>query len=146
MGEDTLEEDKKIVIELASEYLEKSNKPFGDKRDASSCKIIVINQDFEPLRFIRHFHAWKPKKGLTFENENIEIEIEKPKSVVNLTNTYTYEELSDKQDLPNGVDPLRLEEFLRSEDFPKVFGCSKEEYFQKPKWKQFEMKKQTKLF
>eukprot|EP01091_Cochliopodium_minus_P019919 TRINITY_DN8535_c0_g1_i1.p1 TRINITY_DN8535_c0_g1~~TRINITY_DN8535_c0_g1_i1.p1 ORF type:complete len:908 (+),score=271.36 TRINITY_DN8535_c0_g1_i1:1-2724(+) len=147
-GEDTTEEDRKIVTELALEYVEKSNKPFGDKRDPSTCKIFLVNQGYEPLRFTRYFQSWKPSKnGICLDNkEKVEIEIEKPKITLSTDSTYSYAQLSDKGDLPPGVDPLRLEEFLNAEDFPKVFGMTKEEYFQKPKWKQFELKKTTKLF
>lgn len=58
------------------------------------------------------------------------------------------EHLIDKtvEELPEGVDPLKKEYYLSDEDFHDIFGKSKEEFYQMPKWKQQNEKKQHGLF
>ena len=147
LGKETSEEDKKIVTDLALEYVEKSNKPFGDKRDPSSCNVFLVNQDEEPLRFTQYFQSWKTSNDLPpLLNPPTVVEVEKPSLRKATSKKFSYVDLSDKGDLPEGVDPLNLEQHLEDGEFPKVFGMSREEYFKKPKWKQMELKKLTKLF
>uniref|UniRef100_A0A8D2LGM7 Villin like n=1 Tax=Varanus komodoensis TaxID=61221 RepID=A0A8D2LGM7_VARKO len=49
-------------------------------------------------------------------------------------------------DLPEGVDPTRKEWYLSDEDFYDIFGKTKDEFYQMPKWKQQNEKKQHGLF
>lgn len=107
----------------------------------------MVNEGDEPLRFTRHFQAWKSKNSLPpLLNPPSLSEIEKPKFIKLTSKSFSYDQLSDKGDLPEGVDPLNLELHLDEGEFPKVFGMTKDEYFKKPKWKQMELKKLTKLF
>ncbi|XP_063777858.1 villin-like protein [Pseudophryne corroboree] len=50
------------------------------------------------------------------------------------------------EDLPDGVDPSRKEMYLSDEDFAKILGMPKAQFYQLPKWKQQNMKKQYYLF
>nr|XP_020662004.1 villin-like protein [Pogona vitticeps]XP_020662005.1 villin-like protein [Pogona vitticeps] len=49
-------------------------------------------------------------------------------------------------ELPEGLDPTKKEYYLSDEDFHDIFGKSKEEFYQMPKWKQQNEKKQYGLF
>uniref|UniRef100_A0ACB8FW99 Uncharacterized protein n=1 Tax=Sphaerodactylus townsendi TaxID=933632 RepID=A0ACB8FW99_9SAUR len=49
-------------------------------------------------------------------------------------------------DLPEGVDPTKKEYYLSDADFCDIFGKTKEEFYQMPKWKQQNEKKQFGLF
>ena len=147
-GQDTSTEERKLVMELAMEYVEKSDRPFGDTREKEKCNVVNINQGEEPLRFTQHFQAWKPY-NVSLEKKR-KAAMHSNKTALSVLNyfgqTYSYAKLSDKDDLPLGVDPTKLEEYLDPQDFPQVFGMSKEDYFALPKWKQTALKRGTKLF
>ncbi|NXD39893.1 VILI protein, partial [Copsychus sechellarum] len=49
-------------------------------------------------------------------------------------------------ELPEGVDPTKKECYLSDADFHDIFGKSKDEFYQMPKWKQQNEKKQFGLF
>ncbi|XP_073437576.1 villin-like protein isoform X1 [Dendrobates tinctorius] len=50
------------------------------------------------------------------------------------------------EDLPDGVDPTKKEMYLSDGDFANIFGMPKAEFYQLPKWKQQNVKKQKGLF
>ncbi|KAJ3410340.1 hypothetical protein HDV05_003870 [Chytridiales sp. JEL 0842] len=54
---------------------------------------------------------------------------------------YTVAELQKKDNLPLGVDPTRAEEYLRQDEFEKLFKTTLEVYASYPQWKQKELKK-----
>lgn len=54
---------------------------------------------------------------------------------------YTIEELRNKDDLPLGVDPAHLENYLSESDFKKYFKTTLETYKSYPEWKQSDLKK-----
>ncbi|XP_072858928.2 villin-like protein [Pogona vitticeps] len=62
--------------------------------------------------------------------------------------SYPREMLINKtvDELPEGLDPTKKEYYLSDEDFHDIFGKSKEEFYQMPKWKQQNEKKQYGLF
>lgn len=45
-----------------------------------------------------------------------------------------------------GVDPSCREQFLNDEEFLEVFGMSKAEFAEQPKWRQMAAKKEKELF
>ncbi|XP_025033414.1 villin-like protein, partial [Python bivittatus] len=49
-------------------------------------------------------------------------------------------------ELPEGVDPTQKEYYLSDPDFYDIFGKTKHEFYQMPKWKQQNEKKQYGLF
>lgn len=55
--------------------------------------------------------------------------------------SYTLETLKKKDELPLGVDPARVENFLSPAEFQKVFKMDKAEFDASPAWKKAEMKK-----
>ncbi|KAM4028587.1 villin-1-like isoform 2-T2 [Anomaloglossus baeobatrachus] len=50
------------------------------------------------------------------------------------------------EDLPDGVDPSKKEMYLSDADFANIFGMPKAQFYQLPKWKQQNIKKQYGLF
>ncbi|XP_068092060.1 villin-1-like [Hyperolius riggenbachi] len=50
------------------------------------------------------------------------------------------------EDLPDGVDPSKKEMYLSDGDFANIFGMPKAQFYQLPKWKQQNVKKQNGLF
>lgn len=61
---------------------------------------------------------------------------------------YPYEQLSgkSKEDLPEGVDATKLEDYLSEDEFVTYFKMTREEYEKKPKWKKTGLKRAAKLF
>ncbi len=59
-------------------------------------------------------------------------------------NTYPYSVLLQKE-LPEGVDPSKLETYLSEGDFHAVFDVSKQEFYRYPEWKQKELKSKVYL-
>ncbi|XP_072269487.1 advillin-like [Pyxicephalus adspersus] len=66
----------------------------------------------------------------------------------NGANVFNKELLINKnaEDLPDGVDPTRKEMYLSDSDFANIFGMPKAQFYQLPKWKQQNIKKQNGLF
>jgi len=61
------------------------------------------------------------------------------------TSHYSYDVLT-KKPAPVGVDTSKLEVYLSTVEFSKVFGMSKTDFSILPKWKQVSLKKQKGLF
>jgi len=61
-----------------------------------------------------------------------------------ITQFFSYEELAGV--FPDGLDPIRKEEYLNDADFTKHFGCSKADFKAQPKWKRDAAKKKVNLF
>uniref|UniRef100_A0A663M6M5 Villin like n=1 Tax=Athene cunicularia TaxID=194338 RepID=A0A663M6M5_ATHCN len=153
-------------IASAKEYLK--THPAG--RDLAT-PIILVKQGYEPLNFTGWFNAWDPYKwsvscwkspvvctraqrclkGVTV-SEHILCgawnEIFSASCVPNGGGIYSREVLMNKtvDELPEGVDPTKKEYYLSDADFHDIFGKSKDEFYQMPKWKQQNEKKQCGLF
>uniref|UniRef100_A0A8D0G2V4 Villin like n=1 Tax=Sphenodon punctatus TaxID=8508 RepID=A0A8D0G2V4_SPHPU len=71
-----------------------------------------------------------------------------PSQVANGNEAYSREVLINKtmDELPEGVDPTKKEYYLSDADFYDIFGRSKDEFYQMPKWKQQNEKKEHGLF
>lgn len=69
-------------------------------------------------------------------------------AVTNGNGAYPREVLINKtvDELPEGVDPAKKEYYLSDADFHDIFGRSKDEFYQMPRWKQQNEKKQHGLF
>ncbi|XP_056611665.1 villin-1 [Triplophysa dalaica] len=53
---------------------------------------------------------------------------------------------SQAEELPEGVDPTRKEEYLSNEDFALIMGVSRMDFYAMPEWKQLNIKKAKGLF
>uniref|UniRef100_A0A8C8SR12 Villin like n=1 Tax=Pelusios castaneus TaxID=367368 RepID=A0A8C8SR12_9SAUR len=71
-----------------------------------------------------------------------------PSLVTNGNGVYSREVLINKtvDELPDGVDPTKKEYYLSDADFQDIFGRSKDDFYQMPRWKQQNEKKQYGLF
>ncbi|CAM4597710.1 villin-like protein isoform X1 [Lepidochelys kempii] len=69
-------------------------------------------------------------------------------AVTNGNEAYPREVLINKtvDELPEAVDPAKKEFYLSDADFHDIFGKSKDEFYQMPRWKQQNEKKQHGLF
>ena len=155
----------------AQEYLK--SHPAGRDLDTP---ILVVKQGFEPPTFTGWFHAWDPQKwsgGKSYDQlkaelgtatDLIEITVDLTKPTSNQTNssnstqganlprpvteTFPPEKLVNVQteDLPDGVDPTRKEDYLSNDDFKLIMGISRNDFYALPSWKQLNLKKKMGLF
>uniref|UniRef100_A0A8C0B9E4 Villin like n=1 Tax=Buteo japonicus TaxID=224669 RepID=A0A8C0B9E4_9AVES len=133
------------AIASAKEYLK--THPAG--RDLAT-PIILVKQGYEPLNFTGWFNAWDPYKWSVSCWKSPVVSTYNSSSCVvpNGEGIYSREVLMNKtvDELPEGVDPTKKEYYLSDADFHDIFGKSKEEFYQMPKWKQQNEKKQCGLF
>ncbi|CAI9540027.1 unnamed protein product, partial [Staurois parvus] len=165
IGKSSNEYEKNESLTSAKEYLK--SHPAG--RDLST-PIITVKQGHEPPTFTGWFNAWDSHKWSqphrkgnlpvsngnhtaandtatngTPSNSNPVVEAF-PQS--NGSNVFNKELLINKnaEDLPDGVDPSKKELYLSDSDFANMFGMPKAQFYQLPKWKQQNIKKQHGLF
>ncbi|KAF1405629.1 Villin-1, partial [Spheniscus humboldti] len=159
IGKSANESEKEAAAVMVQEYLR--SHPSG--RDLET-PIIVVKQGHEPPTFTGWFLAWDPliwadKKSY----EALRAELGDESSLGQLTSVLTSRQevftttttlLPDKletfpldvlvntsaEDLPQGVDPSR------KEDFQAVFGMSRSAFSNLPLWKQQKLKKDKGLF
>uniref|UniRef100_A0A663M5Z2 Villin like n=1 Tax=Athene cunicularia TaxID=194338 RepID=A0A663M5Z2_ATHCN len=128
-------------IASAKEYLK--THPAG--RDLAT-PIILVKQGYEPLNFTGWFNAWDPYKwsdGKSYE------EMKNSLGDVSAISEIKAMEVSQPLQQPNLTFPcslLPLQYYLSDADFHDIFGKSKDEFYQMPKWKQQNEKKQCGLF
>jgi supervillin len=165
-GCETSLDDKMIITELCVDLVSKTQR--------GECPVWLIDEGEEVMEFTRFFQvmmlgfrnvnfklisnlqAWDPsllkssKKNVVI-GDPLAISAAPPLLSSNEIlskkgRKFALAALLDKDFLPEGVDPKKLELFLREEDFPSVFKCTHEEYFALPGWKQTELKKTSVLF
>uniref|UniRef100_A0A8C5LU75 Advillin n=1 Tax=Leptobrachium leishanense TaxID=445787 RepID=A0A8C5LU75_9ANUR len=163
IGAEANDEEKKEAIAISQEYL----RTHPSNRDLET-PIIIIKQGFEPPVFTGWFLAWDPHKwsgGKTYEELKKELgdataisRITRDMNGVALSPTspspsttyqcFPIETLKGKQkeELPEGVDPAKRENYLSDRDFVSVFGITRGEFCALPSWKQLNMKKQLGFF
>ncbi|XP_069052338.1 villin-1 [Lepisosteus oculatus] len=164
VGKGANETEKKEVVVTAQEYLQ--THPGGRDPDTP---IILVKQGFEPPTFTGWFLAWDPHKwsdGKSYEELKAElgnssaiieitVDMMKPNHKADNINmssavlpTFPAEKLVNCQveDLPEGVDPSRREEYLSNNDFTDVLGMTRPEFYAMPLWKQKNLKKAKGLF
>ncbi|XP_053564187.1 advillin [Bombina bombina] len=161
IGSDANEVEKKEAPVTAVEYLK--THPGG--RD-SETSIIIVKQGFEPPIFTGWFLAWDPHKwsgGKSYEE--LKKELGNAAAITKLTQDmnglspstptpsnsyqcYPLDALQWKQtdELPEGVDPTKKENYLSDQDFISAFGVTRGEYSALPTWKQLNVKKEKGLF
>lgn len=61
------------------------------------------------------------------------------------TSEYSYAVLTSNK-VPEGVDRLRMEEYLSDEEFARVLRMPREAFLKLPAWKQTTLKKEARLF
>ncbi|KTG11707.1 hypothetical protein cypCar_00020363 [Cyprinus carpio] len=171
IGKGANDKEKHDAVVTAQEYLK--SHPAGRDLDTP---ILVVKQGFEPPTFTGWFHAWDPQKwsgGKSYDQlkaelgtatDLIEITVDLTKPTSNQTNssnstqganlprpvteTFPPEKLVNVQteDLPDGVDPTRKEDYLSNDDFKLIMGISRNDFYALPSWKQLNLKKKMGLF
>ena len=58
---------------------------------------------------------------------------------------YTWEELQERP-LPEGVDPMKIEQYLEDDEFMRILAMTREEFAGLPAWKQVNVRKEKGLF
>jgi len=136
VGSDTTPEDEVEGTNAALGLAERAN----DGRSPMT-PVVVVHQGKEPLRFRACFTDWKlapPSKDKTDEKA--------PEKEDDETKYYTYEQLLDRENLPDSVDESQLEAYLTDDEFETVFGMRRSMFVSFPEWKQTELRIQKHLF
>uniref|UniRef100_A0A3Q3KBB3 HP domain-containing protein n=1 Tax=Monopterus albus TaxID=43700 RepID=A0A3Q3KBB3_MONAL len=100
----------------------------------------------EPLTFTNIFPYWEKDTSISsmVGHSNKVILVQEALSELS-RQQYSIEELTRKP-LPEGVDPLRLEDYLSDQDFKTLLEMSRVEFNALPNWKQKNLKKSKCLF
>ncbi|XP_029566748.1 villin-1-like isoform X1 [Salmo trutta] len=170
LGKGANQIEKENVVPTAHEYLR--THPGGRSMDTP---IVLVKQGFEPPTFTGWFHAWDPhmwsggksyqelKAELGDATDIIQITVDRTTSNSTQKNsknigepllsptvgaTFPADKLLNRQteDLPDGVDPTKKEEYLSNDDFALILGVSRVEFYSMPTWKQQNLKKEKGLF
>uniref|UniRef100_A0A668ADF5 Supervillin d n=1 Tax=Myripristis murdjan TaxID=586833 RepID=A0A668ADF5_9TELE len=101
----------------------------------------------EPLTFTNIFPYWEKDPAITAQAEGSKNKVTLVKEALSKLSKqqYSIEELTRKP-LPDGVDPLRLEDYLSDQDFKRLLEMSRVEFNALPNWKQKNLKKSKGLF
>ncbi|XP_076119826.1 villin-1 [Alosa pseudoharengus] len=170
IGKGANEKEKQEAVVTAQEYLR--SHPAG--RDVNT-PILMVKQGFEPPTFTGWFHAWDPHKwsdgksymqlkselgdatniiqiSMEMTNSNNFNSTNKKESSISMVPTTRPAFPADKlinclaEDLPEGVDPTKKEEYLSNEDFTLILGMARMDFYSMPDWKQQSLKKKKGLF
>ncbi|XP_035525445.1 supervillin [Morone saxatilis] len=99
----------------------------------------------EPLTFTNIFPYWEKDTSIASKNSKSKVMLVKEELSKLSKQQYSIEELTSKP-LPEGVDPLRLEDYLSDQDFKTLLEMSRVEFNALPNWKQKNLKKSKGLF
>ncbi|XP_078408815.1 villin-1-like [Cetorhinus maximus] len=165
IGEGANQKEKGESVVTAQEYLN----THPSNRDPDT-PILIVKQGFEPPTFTGWFMAWDQHLWNDGRYEEMKTELDDPRVIDELIDdmkkiqishnydsvssakeylkTYPAEELLNKlpEELPEGVDATRREEYLSDEDFQKVLNVSRMKFNAMPEWKQRNLKKEKGLF
>jgi len=154
IGKGANTEEKSKSLATALEYIKTD--PSG--RTVQDTVIVQLKQGFEPPNFTAHFIAWDPEKwsnGKTYEQLKAEamasgntaaLETSVEAALSKLTTSVYPLSALIGQDIPEGVDPTKKEQYLSNEEFQQVFGISKAEFNGMPAWKTVGLKKKVNLY
>uniref|UniRef100_A0A7N8X2F8 Supervillin d n=1 Tax=Mastacembelus armatus TaxID=205130 RepID=A0A7N8X2F8_9TELE len=133
--------ERKCAMETVLQYCKEKNPrrpPLG----------YLVLAGCEPLTFTNIFPYWEKDTSITLTNKVILVK----EALSKLSKQqYSIEELT-KKPLPEGVDPMRLEDYLSDQDFKvghlknTLFEMSRVEFNALPNWKQRNLKKSKCLF
>lgn len=125
---------------------------------------MQIKQGYEPPNFTAHFPGWNPDKwsqGKSYNDLKAELmagggaaaaavlgqDVGEALAVYSDDRRVDYATLILPADqLPEGIDATRREQYLTDEDFEKYFKMTKADFNALPKWKANGLKKKVKLF
>lgn len=146
--------------ETANEYIERAEDREG------ICPLYIVEAFKEPVEFSLYFHGWDWKDRSKLNIESLEkiivqvvgnpleegkvIEVVSPDHILEDEEEeegefVDYDRLTEKP-TPPGLDSTKLESYLSSKDFRRVFEMTKAEFYQQPRWRQTQLKKEKQLF
>ncbi|XP_049614966.1 supervillin [Syngnathus scovelli] len=110
-------------------------------------QAYLVMAGCEPLTFTNIFPYWKKDPSVASKTTGSKNKVTLVKEVLSKLSKlqYSIEELT-RSPLPDGVDPLRLEDYLSDQDFKKLLEMSRVEFNALPNWKQKNLKKSKGLF
>ncbi|XP_068161262.1 supervillin [Antennarius striatus] len=132
--------ERKCAMETVLQYCKEKN----PRRPPLAYLVLA---GYEPLTFTNIFPYWEKDPSVTSKAESSKNRVMLVKEVLSKLSKqqYTIEELTKKPP-PEGVDPLRLEDYLSEEDFKTLLEMSRVEFNALPNWKQKNLKKNKGLF
>lgn len=127
-----------------------SLKAYAEDVERSLSRAYIVSAGCEPLEFTNLFPHW------VVDDELTKAQLDNGKTYGEQLNfldvlqqlektEYTLSELKQTQ-LPEGVDPTQIEQYLGNEEFMRTFKVNKEGFKKLPRWKQIELKKGVGLF
>ncbi|KAM3592511.1 uncharacterized protein V6R79_020366 [Siganus canaliculatus] len=132
--------ERKCAMETVLQYCKEKNA----RRPPMSYLVIA---GCEPLTFTNIFPYWEKDASVASKAENSKNKVVLVKEALSKLSKqqYSIDELTRKP-LPEGVDPLRLEDYLSDQDFKTLLQMSRVEFNALPNWKQKNLKKSKGLF
>ncbi|TDG98023.1 hypothetical protein EPR50_G00213980 [Perca flavescens] len=132
--------ERKCAMETVLQYCKEKN----PRRPPLAYLVLA---GCEPLTFTNIFPYWENDTSITSKTESSKNKVILVKEALSQLSKlqYSIEELTSKP-LPEGVDPLRLEDYLSDQDFKTLLEMSRVEFNALPNWKQKNLKKSKGLF
>ncbi|XP_055085377.1 supervillin isoform X2 [Periophthalmus magnuspinnatus] len=132
--------ERKCAMETVLQYCKEKN----PRRPPQAYLVLA---GCEPLTFTNIFPYWEKDENIASKNQSHKNKVILVKEALAKLSKeqYSIEELTRKP-LPEGVDPMRLEDYLSDEDFKMLLGMSRVEFNALPNWKQKNLKKSKSLF
>ncbi|XP_023254351.1 supervillin-like [Seriola lalandi dorsalis] len=132
--------ERKCAMETVLQYCKEKN----PRRPPLAYLVLA---GCEPLTFTNIFPYWEKDTSITSKLESSKNKVILVKEALSKLSKqqYSIEELTRKP-LPEGVDPLRLEDYLSDEDFKTFLEMNRVEFNAMPNWKQKNLKKSKGLF
>uniref|UniRef100_A0A673BQY4 Supervillin-like n=1 Tax=Sphaeramia orbicularis TaxID=375764 RepID=A0A673BQY4_9TELE len=115
-----------------------------EKNQRRPPQAYLVQAGCEPFTFTNIFPYWEKDSSIT-EGSKAKVVLVKEALSKLSKQEYSIEELTRKP-LPEGVDPLRLEDYLSDHDFKTLLEMSRVEFYALPNWKQKNLKKSKGLF
>nr|XP_046232805.1 supervillin [Scatophagus argus] len=132
--------ERKCAMETVLQYCKEKN----PRRPPLAYLILA---GCEPLTFTNIFPYWERDPSVASKAESSKNKVMLVKEALSKLSKqqYSIEELTRKPP-PEGVDPLRLEDYLSDQDFKTLLEMSRVEFNALPNWKQKNLKKSKGLF
>uniref|UniRef100_A0A8C9XVC3 Supervillin d n=1 Tax=Sander lucioperca TaxID=283035 RepID=A0A8C9XVC3_SANLU len=132
--------ERKCAMETVLQYCKEKN----PRRPPLAYLVLA---GCEPLTFTNIFPYWENDTSIASKTESSKNKVMLVKEALSQLSKqqYSIEELTSKP-LPEGVDPLRLEDYLSDQDFKTLLEMSRVEFNALPNWKQKNLKKSKGLF
>lgn len=129
---------RKLAMETVLQYCKEKN-----PRRPPLAYLVIAGS--EPLTFTNIFPYWEKDLFTAPQGERSKVVLVKEVLSKLSKEQFSIEELTGKP-LPEGVDPLRLEDYLSDPDFKILLEMNRVEFSSLPSWKQRNLKKRKALF